>query len=1134
MGLDSLYQFSVRNKILLLNIFLVLLLSITVIVVQLLKKKKPLEEVLKKVSDFLLMPYPKTTGWGSRFFVKILNNSTVTILNNLFYKIKDEKFIIVLTKEPWAFVNNYIIDNDENLTTAIYKNYGILFIKKQEESYMEEVFNQLSSYDPWPQKIFINYGININYKQFQDQLTNLFLKHFTQMMAIIIVYNNDNSANSYFDKSMGIDYQYLKNSDDVLSQSLNNGFLMDSYHNGHRWESQLQSVGGSIEQVVLFNNQNLDDDFLNVFSGSPSQFKNKNYLKFWNNFYLIVLGSLMILGSIQGVLDYLEYKKIYKVVGTGKKIINESESIQDADDFLNSLSYLDTSRITFVFKAKSFINQFFSQVYSSSIFNIYEKKIQKLQQSIENDAEDLATTKPIHTNGLGEVNYLIIWKSMVVKIGQLHKLIEEFNQIIKKKNYYDQYGNESKNTIIEKTKNLIAITQLEIQQLLMGSLKIIIKNILNPDLLEKKQQLHNTLRVLTNYYSQKNSPMGLEILHVLLKQDQEFINEINKDIYKCLDNNQWRWPFEEDIEFLESNNFLGEEYHQVMAEYHQKLINYKKELGLWNKTFLSPINGSFTRKSLLNSGTTNLITIENQLNKILGTEIIQILENNNCGPINSVDYNNKLIVWDLEKMTILQSIAGFYKDFLDQWNGLSNNGFLLTVRKITDYNIGQLFEWMVSDGFVIEKFNNNYKSQYENFQSMVALLKEIKLKNFYTMVPSIKTLLIYQINSIGKMFLNFFESQWFSQLNGASWKGEGDILLAIMGIDDINKLTQLFSNGFESMDNLITNNIMPFLQLVMAQNIIEEDQIPYVITQLTDISTQIVLYKNGQDNHLKALEKQILEYKNMKNYDLFKLNIKDGFSDGNVFIIAGSTLHNQLVSKAKITVENQQMKDYQNLVKFFNDKCFNKIPFNVKGKGAVSFEDIKTLKKLLDKCKQCQFIFEKNPLEYQEHWEWLQKLQCFFNGIEIVSTGIRVNYNVNLQTVESSAANNNLIMRWHSNVGNKETTTNKELTGTITNNDKWEILMDVVNDNSISVVEFDKIVPLNRGCLIFSNDQWGFWRFIGKYLFKENENDFILQIKIPIIVKTNGVQQQWIIAYVQVKKIPQVVDRGPWWNKKKK
>ena len=173
-------------------------------------------------------------------------------------------------------------------------------------------------------------------------------------------------------------------------------------------------------------------------------------------------------------------------------------------------------------------------------------------------------------------------------------------------------------------------------------------------------------------------------------------------------------------------------------------------------------------------------------------------------------------------------------------------------------------------------------------------------------------------------------------------------------------------------------------------------------------------------------------------------------------------------------------------------------------------------------------------MEYQEHWEWLQKLQGFFNGIEIVSTGIRVNYNVNLQTAESSAANNNLIMRWHSNVGNKETTTNKELSGTITNNDKWEILMDVVNDNSISVVEFDKIVPLNRGCLIFSNDQWGFWQFIGKYLFKENENDFILQIKIPIIVKTNGVQQQWIIAYVQVKKIPQVVDRGPWWNKKKK
>lgn len=394
MSLDSLYQFSVKNKILLLNIFIVLLLAATVIVVQLLKKKKPLEETLKKVSNFLLMPYPKTTGWSSRFFLKILNNPTVTILNNLFYKIKDEKFIIVLSKEPWAFVNNYIIDGNEKLTTAIYKNYGILFIKNQEESYLDEVFNQLSSYDPWPQKIFINYGININYQQFQNQLTNLFLKHFNQLMAVIIVYNHDNSSNGYFDKSTGIDYQYLKNSDDVLSQSLNNGFLMDSYHNGRLWENQLESVGGSIEQVVLLNNHNLDDEFLNVFSGSPSQFKNKNYLRFWNNFYLIVLASLMVLGSIQGVLDYLEYRKIYKVVGTGKKIINESESIQDADDFLNSLSYLDTSRITFIFKAQSVINQFFSQVYNSSIFNIYEKKIQRIQRAIEKDAEDLATTKP--------------------------------------------------------------------------------------------------------------------------------------------------------------------------------------------------------------------------------------------------------------------------------------------------------------------------------------------------------------------------------------------------------------------------------------------------------------------------------------------------------------------------------------------------------------------------------------------------------------------------------------------------------------------------------------------------------------------------------------------------------------------
>ena len=290
------------------------------------------------------------------------------------------------------------------------------------------------------------------------------------------------------------------------------------------------------------------------------------------------------------------------------------------------------------------------------------------------------------------------------------------------------------------------------------------------------------------------------------------------------------------------------------------------------------------------------------------------------------------------------------------------------------------------------------------------------------------------------------------------------------------------------------------------------------------------MYKNGQDNDLKSLEKQIIGYATLKNYDLFKMNLKDGFSNGNIFVITANNLHNTLVNKAQNFVQKQQMRDYNQLVKFFNEKCVGKIPLVFKSKKNISLEDIKQLKKLLDQCAPCIYIFEKNPLKYKEHIQWLKDLQTFFASIEILSTAIAIKYDMTLQIPEPGSLNNNLIMLWYTNFANKETSNKLQLNGSITSHDKWEILVDVVNDSSISVVEFDKVVPLNRGCLVFSNENWGFWKFINQYLFKETADDFILQIKIPIILRQNSIQQQWIISYVKIKKLPQVVNKGPLWK----
>jgi hypothetical protein len=1139
MKLDFFYNFFLAHKIIIINIAVAIIVIVGFLFFKKMEDDNPINKVLAKVANFLFLPYPKSTGWVGRLFINAINDPVITIINQLFYKMHNEKFIIIIATETWEWLFNYVLEDGKNLTTAIYKNYGILIIKNHEEKFLDAVFNQLSSYDPWPQKIFINYGVNINYEQFQKQISNVFKKNFDQLMDLSVVYNCDHARNSFFDSNQGINYDYLWKTDNVLEESYHNGFLMANYKENSQWAQSLQDIGGSIQEVVLMNPAIEDGGFLEFHGQKKPSFKKKNYLKFWNKFYIILLLLMAVGASIQGVLDFLEYKKISQVIGSGKKIIKSADSFQEAQTFLNALGTLNTKKITLGQDQGHLMDKFFAQVYNSSIFNVYEKKINILMEEIQGDKNKFFQLKPINQEKIQDINYIILWKSFISKIQEVNKLIQEFNEIFNTKNPHNiqelrkkiKIYDEENYIHLEKIKTFIGQIQGEIQSIAQEMLQLMADFILNDHLMAVKNQLWNTLKFLTAHYSDKNSSMGLDILRQLLQQLQNFLNEIQRDIYQVLDGNQWHWPFiiQGDINFLKDNNLMDDE--AIDTTINEKFLIYKQQLWQWQKTFVATSNVFGSRHQLLNHGDTTFIAMEKSLSSILSSEIVQVMENNRFNGWEPVEYENKMIVWDLEKVQIIVTIANLYKDFLDQWNGLANNGFLLTVRKITDYNINQLFRWMINDGFSVEKLNmNSYKAQYHNLESTFKMIKTIKLKNFFSMDHPWKTLLIYQTDTLGKMFLNIFNNMWFAQINGQQWDGEKDILTAIIGITDVVTLTNLFSNNFQNMDAILTNDILPFMKLIMEQTIIEEENFPYCINQLTDISTQLVLYKNGQDNDLKTLEKQIIGYSTLKNYDLFKMAIKDGFSNGNVFLMTANNLHNILVSKAQVFVQKKQMKDYNSLVKFFNDKCYGKIPLVFKSKQALSLEDVKQLKKLWDQCGPCRHIFEKNPLKYKEHIQWLNDLGEFFNSIEILSTGIAIKYDMTLQSPEAGHINNNLIMRWYTNLANKETSNKLQLNGVITNSDKWELLVDIVNDSSISVVELDKIVPLNRGCLIFSSENWGFWKFINQYLFKETSEDFILQIKIPIILRQNSIQQQWIITYVKIKKLPSVTTKGPLWQ----
>jgi hypothetical protein len=180
----------------------------------------------------------------------------------------------------------------------------------------------------------------------------------------------------------------------------------------------------------------------------------------------------------------------------------------------------------------------------------------------------------------------------------------------------------------------------------------------------------------------------------------------------------------------------------------------------------------------------------------------------------------------------------------------------------------------------------------------------------------------------------------------------------------------------------------------------------------------------------------------------------------------------------------------------------------------------------MDKSKNIGFFFNLNPNKYKAQIQWFKDLNDFFNAIEIVNNNIGLKYNLQLQITDPNQLNNHLIMRWHTHIGEKETHNVNLVNGSIISTSLWQVVLDIVRDGSISVIEYDTVVPVNQGCVIFSETSWGMWKFIRQFFFKELKDGYILEIKIPIMINNESLEQQWIVTYVKINKIPEVKTKG--------
>jgi hypothetical protein len=1130
-----------KYKFYIIIIIALLSLIFSIIFLKKINEKNPLQKIFQSISDYLFFPYPKFTGFIGNIIGNILSNNFVKFPSRLYHKLNknnkySNKIFIVFSKNIWPFLSNNIVDNDNDITTVIYKNYGIIFIKNNESELLNNLFNQLSSYEPLVEKIFIEYSENINYEDFQNQLKILLLNHFNRCPDINIIYSGDDNAQ--WNNIEGINYEFKINN--IINESFNNGFLMDVNGEHLDWINSIKSIKGSISNVFLINGNN--DFFLNTISENPVEYKNKNYLNFWNKIYFF-LGVLFLgIGSYQFIDDYFQYKKMNNIIIDGNNILknpNPQEQFVSAQNFLNNMNHLNPKKLKVFNKNLKKLDEYFNQVYKSSVFNIYDQKIKTIMENINNLKKFIINLQNNHSEKINELNYIHYWKKLMEEIYQLNLLLKEFKDIFNPDNIHGIYqiqerifkitGEKNSYNNLEKLNFFIEKFTLEIKE----NIKIILNNIfyfiLNKDLLTKKENVHQFLIKLNEYYSQTIPNDGMALLESLSSELKNFIFEINKEIYAVLDNNQWKWPsiIQEDIDFLIKNQLINDDYSSMEEEFNSKFLEYKEKIFFWDKTFLLINNTCFDRKYLLNNGNINLNNIDKSLENFLNNDLIKLV-NNDFGNNLIEDYNNKLIIWDLEKLEIIESFSGLYKELMDQWNNFNGNNFFIILKKILDYKFLRTIQWFINDSIQVKKYNSNkLKEQKINFENSLKIFINMNknIKSLNNMLPYLNNLINHQIETICKMILEFFNNLWFSKIDGNQWNGKENILKSIIGINDINQLNNIFIQDFEVMDNILNGEIIPFVKIIMDQSIILEDELPLIMNQLSTLTGQLALYKNNQDNNLKNLENQILSYMTMKNYELFKLPFKDGFSNGDMFFLISCKLHNVLVAKAKEIVEKQQISQYNNMVDFFNKKCYGKAPFCI-NKNYAKMEDIIELKNLSNNCQDILLIMGNNKIKYETQIQWFENINNFFKNIEIINGGIQVKFNMTLQSNDDNSSNNHLIMRWHTNLGNKQTHNINKINGVINNFDKWEILLDIVNDGSIAIIEYDKIVPIDRGCLIFSGDKWGFWQFINKYLFKETPNDIILKIKIPIVIKDEDIQQQWIVTYIKLDMIPQIKNKG--------
>ena len=1207
--------FFYQHNMIIMAILVIILFVLIVLLIIYLAIKKPLDNILMKAADYMFSPSPKSVGLLGRKMSNFLSDRDKKIILRLFDKINNSYSvsIIINGKSICNGLDPYKLEETKNLSTFIMEKNALILVQDGDLSLVDKILQQLKSYIPLPSWIITVMEEKENledHKTLYRELGEIIKKHFLSPPNCFLIYYEGGTKNPVenpshtnislaeeeftqspilIGKDYQVDYSFLigqfdkdkwKTGFNLLSRSFFNGFALEIQETIIKnLEENLQyGMGKNIEitALLLLIHPISQSDYFGNFSNFIYANRNTTEVKFLDNprlrfiqkIYRIILVGTILYFLQHLLLSQFEYQKLIKLIDKGNQIlfnqtrqslgstaVPEEEQLKIAREFVSSVIKVKLSHIKTIGQEENLVSlgQYFSKVYSSSIVNIYKRKINSLLQEIEDNTEMLIKTDgkiPDYSiKSMKDMPGMIHWQIMMEKIKQLDFLLVELRHMFSYDNndassmvYVEKRINSviSKNQVYTKGESkeiplLIHKAMEKVQLNITNILDIMANSLMNKNILRKKQDLHRVLAAITADYVDQKQTVSFNTIEYLFQEMQEFIDMINTDFYVFLDKNQFSFPIniEEDINFLTKKSYFNQYIRDRMEKsMTAKLQNYKAILFNLNHTFLSSTNLHGNREEFLNSGDTNINLIYEALKTILSDEFVQILKNSvpeRYKPITQQTIDQSSVIWDLKKIESMGKIVEVYSTFYEKWNSFNNNMFLFVLNKLLNNNFIKLIQWTMDQAVILDKLDKaNIQIQRENLRESMEIFKEMIRNNgnILNYVPLIKKVVYQQMKIIAKLLLDSFNSLWFTNIHPENWNGNEPILKTVAGVSDPNLLNKVFVKDFSILDNTLTSEIIPYIDIVVEQKILIEQELPYEISTLGDIMNQISLYKNQEDNDIKNLEQQLLDYDKMQAYDLFKLENRKCSSSGNIFEIISDNLHNVLVQKAKTTVRINKINEYNNIVEFFNNRCSNKVPFVSTGVDSVTLEDLNTLKNMTINLDQIILILqgETDKLGNTKKINalaFLSFLQEFFSTVAVGTNYARVKFTMELQYEEEGTANDAVIMRWHTYFGEKESHNNKLLENiSIGHGDRCQILMDIAKDSSIEVVEYKKIIPLERGCLIFSDNHWGIWRFIGSYYFKDNGDSIILAVKVPIIVCQSPLEQEWIITYIKVSKLP--------------